>query len=101
MANCIPLCEHVRFSVTQASELYNFGRCKADFTLTTSNFKYILYLEQFEWTFWSFTAQLGGILSFWLGLDAVIFMEWLIKFTKWILTAIHSIIKKFTAPNEN
>jgi hypothetical protein len=95
--NCLPSCDHIRYVISHNNPTYEsttYNICKAEHIIGTVAFEYSLFSEKLEWTFYSFASGMGGILSIWLGLDFVWFVEWLLKIANWLIAVIFRLSTK-------
>ncbi len=57
--------------------------CRSEHIFGASNFQYQNYIEQFDGSFFSFVAGMGGILSILLGIDVIMCIEFLFSVRNW------------------
>jgi hypothetical protein len=80
MDSCLPSCKRELYALSRNIR-NKLNKCQSEFIVYTSSFQYPAYSEQFAWSFWSVIAAVGGILSLWLGLDVIIFLDGILKVT--------------------
>jgi hypothetical protein len=97
MEACLLSCDYVRYSITkklQTDLTFLEDDCSAAITIAVSSFEYSVYTERFQWTFYTYTSGMGGILGIWLGLDFVCFIEWVLSVANWLLTTAKKLSEK-------
>ena len=90
--NCLPSCERIRYALSgsKADRQYSITNCTAIQTIFPSNFQFPvpIYLEMFQWSFYSFVAGLGGTLALWLSIDIIKTIDSFLTAANWL----HSVI---------
>ena len=91
MKNCSISCEYFLYTlsnttVQQMSFAYEI--CEAKYIIVMNSLQYPMYTEISALGFYNLVATLGGILGIWLGIDIMMFSEWLFVMKRSILTLI-------------
>jgi hypothetical protein len=89
--NCLPTCKRIQYDLSRTINTILWGdifgvtsNCDSLFTISPWSFQYPQYTEQFEWTFFSYIAGLGGTVGILLGIDIIMSTEFLLAIANWL-----------------